>query len=101
MTAVVDCLSVGRFCETQGLCPSATGEPRHYIRNPDNFEKHRMGIEDLDTVKYPNNWAWVLEDVVKYEQEMPRVPTPGAQIWIELTVESCGYSDSSESESSY
>ena len=88
MTAVVDCLSVGRFCETQGLCPSATGEPRHDIRNPDNFEKHRLGIEDLDTVKYPNIWAWVLENVVKYEQEMPREPKRGAVKWQKLPVES-------------
>lgn len=88
MTAVVDCLSVGRFCETQGLCPSATGEPRHDIRNPDNFEKHRIGIEDLHLVKYPNIWAWVLEDVVKYEQEMHREVKRGAVKWQKLQVES-------------
>ena len=47
-----------------------------------------MGKEDLDTVKYPNIWTWVLEDVVKHEQDMPRVPTRGAMTWQKLSVES-------------
>lgn len=82
MTSVVDCLSVGRFCLTQGLCPSETGEPIHDIRNPDNFEKHR--IKDLGIVTYSHIWAWVLEDVVKYDQEIPYIKKRGAMVWVKL-----------------
>ena len=47
-----------------------------------------MCIEDLDMVSYPNMRAWVLKDVVKYEQEMHMESKRGAVKLQKLQVES-------------
>jgi hypothetical protein len=79
---IIDCLKVGRMSKTQQLKRWSKKHKSDFIGRKENFHKHR--IADLSIVKYPEVYAWVLDDVVRYKQPVPYTHPQGAVKWVKL-----------------
>jgi hypothetical protein len=76
---IVKCLRVGVRGKSGELIPAGKGEEAkaNFILNLSNMSQHC--IEDLSILdKYEVIYAWVLDEVVEYEEPVPWVPKPGA-----------------------
>ena len=79
---VINCLKVGRLSKTQQLKRWSKEHKSDFIGRKENFHKHR--IANLSIVKYPEVYAWVLDDVVRYKQPVPYTHPQGAIKWVKL-----------------